>query len=82
MRPEDEYDQFISEQKRHELNMAADAAFCAAMRRAIRYRQVKVKPGTLVDHRPLLARQFVAYAAPASCGSPAAMCAEAGGAVR
>lgn len=76
MKP-DEPDMFISERARHEANVAADAAFCAAMMRAIARGKVKVQPGTYVDDSPLVPARIYDFAPRAGCyGSPAAMCAE------
>ena len=54
-------------------------AFCAAMTRAIRSRKVKIKAGTYIDDRPIIGAPIRGYAPLHSCGSPAAMCVEAGG---
>jgi hypothetical protein len=53
-----------------------DDAFVAAMNRAIKYRQVKVKPGTFVDRTATYARQLRGEVAISVCGSPAQMCME------
>ena len=56
----------------------ADTAFALALGAAIERRQETAIPGIHRDGRPLLTTISRGYPAMSGCGSPAAMCAEAG----
>lgn len=59
-------------------HISADTAFALALGAAIDAKQETAVPGIHRDGRPLLATAFRGYPAMSGCGSPAAMCAEAG----
>jgi hypothetical protein len=68
----------ISDQQQIDSQITADIAFALALGAAIDAKQETAVPGTHRDARPLLTTMFRGYPAMSGCGSPAAMCAEAG----
>jgi hypothetical protein len=71
----------LSERAAHDIAIAANDAFTAAMNREIRKGKIKVSAGTHVDHSPNYgARRIYGDVPWSSCGSPAAMCSDNGGA--
>ena len=68
----------IGDRQQSIAQISADTAFALAMGAAIEAKQETVVPGIHRDARPLLATAFRGYPAMSGCGSPAAMCAEAG----
>jgi hypothetical protein len=67
----------ISERLMRSNTIAADDAFAAAMRRAIKRGREKATPGTFVDTTPAIgARRIRGDVVMSACGSPAAMCAD------
>jgi hypothetical protein len=68
----------ISDHQQSIAQISADTSFALAMGAAIDAKQETVVPGIHRDARPLLTTMFRGYPAMSGCGSPAAMCAEAG----
>ena len=77
------FDQYITQSEKitTEAAVASNDAFVAAMQKAIKRGREKVKAGTYVDTTPNYgARRIQGDVLMSSCGSPAAMCLESGGA--
>jgi hypothetical protein len=71
----------LSEKAEREDAVRSNDAFTAAMRREIKRGKVKVRAGTFVDTSPAIyARRIRGEAAMSCIGSPAALCADIGGA--
>lgn len=70
----------LSEKSERAAAIASNEAFTAAMTKAIGKRCERASAGTFVDHTPTFARTIRGETAMSACGSPAAMCAERGGA--
>jgi hypothetical protein len=70
----------LSAKAQREAVITSDDAFVAAMNRAIRKGRESAEFGIFVDLTPTFGRRIYGAAAMSSCGSPAAMCLEAGGA--
>jgi hypothetical protein len=68
----------ISDRQQSIAQISADAAFTLALAAAIEAKQETAVPGIHRDGRLLLGTVFRGYPAMSGCGSPAAMCAEAG----
>lgn len=70
----------LSEKEGRSAAMASNDAFILAMANAVKRGKEKARPGTYVDHSPAIgARRMYGDAPMSCCGSPAAMCMEAGG---
>jgi hypothetical protein len=70
----------LSEKAHRDSVLASNDAFIAAMTKAVRKGRESARQGTFIDTSPTLARTFRGDVIMSSCGSPAAMCAETGGA--
>lgn len=69
------------QQAQHAMAIKANESFVAAMNKAITRGREKVKPGTTIDLSPPIgAKRLYGILPMSACGSPAAMCMEAGGA--
>ena len=68
----------LSEKEHRAAAVASNDAFILAMANAVRRGRERAKPGTFVDHTPTHARRLYGEARISACGSPAAMCLEAG----
>jgi hypothetical protein len=77
-----DYDRFLShsEKAAHEAAIVSNDAFVAAMNKQIGRKREKAVAGTFVDLTPHpFARRMVGETRMSACGSPAAMCMDAGG---
>ena len=70
----------LSEKEARTAVIASNDAFILAMAKAVKRGREKPRAGTFVDTSPTYARRMHGETAMSSCGSPAAMCAERGGA--
>lgn len=70
----------LSEKEARAAAVAANDAFILAMAKAVRRGCEQATPGTYVDTSPTYARTIRGEAPMSGCGSPAAMCADRGGA--
>jgi len=78
--PDFDFQISLSAKAHRDALLASNDAFIAAMNKAIRKGREKVRPGTFVDASPHVgARRIRGDVAISSCGSPAAMCFDAGG---
>lgn len=77
-----DFDRYVSlsEKEMKKSAVACNDAFVLAMAKAVKRGREKVKPGTFVDLTPAInAYRLRGEVLMSSCGSPAAMCMEAGG---
>lgn len=78
-----DFDRFLSTTDRaeHIAAVKTNGAFVAAMQKAIEHGRESVRLGTFVDTTPPIgAKRLYGILPRSGCGSPAAMCMEAGGA--
>lgn len=77
-----DFDRYLSLSEKAERTAAVTAndAFIAAMGLAIQKGRETATPGIFVDRTPTFGRRIYGEVAMSPCGSPAAMCTEAGGA--